>query len=154
MPRVTGTTNAQSAFLRSFRDNATPAWPAPAILRRWLRRPEFRAALRSVRDTIRYQTDFQLVTAAGQATQLLAADPAASDVARLAALLRLAHLRQRFPADPAEPASPATFALRAETAKTPAYLQTLEDDRDPTDDAEGPDAESLRCVAVPPADRV
>jgi hypothetical protein len=139
MPRIPGTTDAQSAFLRSFRQSATPAWPAPSILRRWLRRPEFRAALKSVRQTLRYQADFHLAAAAATASKLLAADPAANDVGRLTTLLRAAHLRQRFP-DPTEPASPATFALRAETARTQAYLQTLEADRDPDDD-EVPDAD-------------
>jgi hypothetical protein len=115
MPRIPGTTNAQSAFLRAFRDKTRAAidWPAPAVVRRWLRRPAFVAALDSLRAACQYEVDFNLATAATCASQLLAIDPAADDVKRLAELLRLAHLRHRFPAAHDAPLkSPATFALR------------------------------------------
>ncbi|MGA2499465.1 MAG: hypothetical protein ABSH20_17125, partial [Tepidisphaeraceae bacterium] len=39
-------------------------WPAPAILRRWLRQPPFLRALNSLLETLRFQSDFQLATAA------------------------------------------------------------------------------------------
>ncbi len=106
MPRIPGNSNAASAFLRSFRTNpAGPPpdkWPAPAILRRWLRRPAFRAALSSLQDTLRLQADFHLATAASCAAALAAPDPAASETAKskveILQLLRLSHLRQRFAA--------------------------------------------------------
>ncbi|HEV2296269.1 MAG TPA: hypothetical protein VGR35_20660 [Tepidisphaeraceae bacterium] len=46
-------------------------WPSPAILRRWLRRPGFVQAMQSIRDAIRYQADFQLLTAVGSAAHVL-----------------------------------------------------------------------------------
>ena len=70
MPRIPGTTNRQSAFLRALRthlDGPPPElWPSPAILRKWLRREPFRRALDSIRDTLTYQTDFALASAASQ----------------------------------------------------------------------------------------
>ena len=120
MSRITGTTHAQTLFLRAFRTNpAGPppdAWPSPAILRKWLRRPAFRTALRSVQAALRFRADFHLAAAADNAAQRLtsAADPA--ELKKLADILRLAHLRQRFPAaaDATDLRSPATFALRQE----------------------------------------
>ncbi|HEY7119391.1 MAG TPA: hypothetical protein VH475_22560 [Tepidisphaeraceae bacterium] len=108
MSNIAGTTRAQTSFLRAFRNNpAGPAptdWPSPAILRRWLRRPAFRRALQSVQDVLSFQADFHLTVAATDAARkLIAADPASpalnhQDVRQLTQLLRLAHLRQRFPA--------------------------------------------------------
>ena len=56
MPRIPGTTNRQSAFLRSFRldpNPPPPSWPSRAILDRWLRRPAFRIAYDQVRESQR-----------------------------------------------------------------------------------------------------
>jgi hypothetical protein len=112
MPRPEGTTYRQTTFLRSFRDSlAGPppdAWPSPAILRRWLRKPAFRRALQSVQSALRLQTDFLVVSTAANAARSLDS-PQASP--HLANLLRLAHLRQRFPAD-APPPEPAPEAGR------------------------------------------
>src|SRR5688572_12070892 len=106
MPRIAGTTNRQTTFLRAFRTNpAGPPpdqWPSPLILRKWLRRQAFRAALESLRDTHRFQTDFHLAAAASAAARKLSAssqDSALStqDLKDLAHLLRLAHQRERHP---------------------------------------------------------
>lgn len=76
MPRITGTTNAQSAFLRTFITNPTgPSaadFPAPAIFRRWLRRPAFRQAINSLHETMEDQTDLYLAQAARSAASCLA----------------------------------------------------------------------------------
>jgi hypothetical protein len=123
MTSVKGTTRAQTIFLRSFRKNPAgpPAdqWPSVTILRRWLRRRAFRAALESLRDTYRFQTDFQLAAAAAAASQILAAAAATGAAAaltpddrkKLCELLRLAHQRQRFPADYNNLQSPSRPAL-------------------------------------------
>jgi hypothetical protein len=107
MPRIPGTSNAQSAFLRTFRSNpAGPPpeeWPAPAVLRRWLRRPAFQDALVTLREVLRFRTEFHLTAAAAQAAQRLQSNPSqdpavsAQDYKRLLDLLRLTHTRQRFP---------------------------------------------------------
>lgn len=109
MPDITGTTRAQTLFLRSFRTSpAGPSsadWPSPAILRKWLRKPAFRAALASIRDTLQFQSDFQLANAATTAAGKLLADDAGLTTHDLRQLLRLAHLRQRF-ADTHDPNGP------------------------------------------------
>jgi hypothetical protein len=104
MPRIDGTTNAQSTFLRAFRSHpAGPPpdqWPAPAILRRWLRSPAFCHALHTLRQTLQFRSEFQLACAATQATSALATnDPQrpAQEAYRLLHLLRIAHQRDRFP---------------------------------------------------------
>ena len=74
-------------------------WPSPAILRRWLRRPAFRAALKSVRDALRFQSDFHLAAASARAARALAASCAQdSPLSPQDAykLLHLHHIRQRF----------------------------------------------------------
>jgi hypothetical protein len=148
MPNIPGTTRAQTSFLRAFRQNpAGPApadWPSPAILRRWLRRPAFRRALQSVQDVLAFQADFHLTVAATHAARkLIATDDAASplthqDVRQLTQLLRLAHLRQRFPAD-GNLQSPASF--RQQTFEKNWREEELEDydDEDPDDDDEDDD---------------
>ncbi len=112
MPKVKGNTDAASTFLRAFRKSpAGPPphkWPAPSVLRRWLRRPAFRAALRSIQQTLRLQSDFHLTTAATLAAAKLdpkddAITPQSLD--KLTQLLRLSHLRQRFPTDSPSPES-------------------------------------------------
>lgn len=101
MPRIPGTTDRESSFLRAFRQSPAgpPAhqWPSPAILRRWLRRPAFRAAIASLHLTLKFQNDFLIAAAANQSLRALADTPDAIDHGLF---LRLAHLRQRFPADP------------------------------------------------------
>ncbi|MCW3005270.1 MAG: hypothetical protein JWQ20_4568 [Conexibacter sp.] len=140
MPRITGTSNAQTTFLRLFRTHpAGPppeTWPNPALLRRWLRRPAFVTALNSLREALRFQVDFHLAAAAAQAAQRLTT-PGESplttlDLRRLSELLRLAHLRQRFPAATAAAptASPATFALRAEIEELEECIDAFQQDRD------------------------
>jgi hypothetical protein len=133
MPRITGTTDAQSTFLRAFRhDPAGPApadWPHPAVLRRWLRRPAFLTALNSLHQTLRFQIDFHLATAAARAAAAFTAQPqlTTQDFNRL---LRLAHLRERF-ASTTQPnfASPATFKQRQEIRTLQASLEQIEEDR-------------------------
>jgi hypothetical protein len=113
MPRIPGTTNAQTTFLRAFRTSPTgpvpDQWPSPAILRKWLRKPRFRAALNSLCETLRFKADFHLTLRAAQAAQSLGDSPLTMrDSDRI---LRLSHMRQRFPAEP-NLASPATFDHR------------------------------------------
>src|SRR5829696_6857655 len=112
MPDIPHTTRAQTLFLRAFRTSPTgperSRWPAPAILRKWLRKPAFRKALASVRKALRFQADFHLANAATQAAQSLADNPELSpqDLNRL---LRASHLRQRFTTDDPD-APPAVVA--------------------------------------------
>lgn len=118
MPRIHDTTNRQSAFLRALSRNPTglpkDQWPSPTVLRRWLRKPGFRAALETLRATLAAQTDLQLAYAASRTAAALnepapsaADDPKQSSLAlrrsRLALdLLKFAHLRATF-APPAPP---------------------------------------------------
>jgi hypothetical protein len=109
-------TAAQTLFLRAFRESSAGPppqdWPAPGTFRRWLKKESFRKALASIRDALRFQADLHVATAAAQAAKNLQAalptaspldlDAAAQLTTQLKAitdLLRLAHLRQRFPAD-------------------------------------------------------
>lgn len=119
MPRVPGMNHHQTQFLRALvRNPAGPPadqWPRPTILRRWLRRPKFRVALRSLLDTLRFQSDLRLTYAADTAAQHLQGSlmPSASDAQASAPastsgssstsahqlardLLKLSHTRQRF----------------------------------------------------------
>ena len=133
MPRIAGTTDAQSTFLRAFRRNpAGPApadWPHPAVLRRWLRRPAFLAALNSLHQTLRFQVDFHLATAAARAAAAFTAQPefTTQDFNRL---LRLAHLRDRFPST-TQPsfATPATFSQRDEVRRLQTQLEQIDQDK-------------------------
>lgn len=116
MSKPTDKTSAQSLFLRAFRDNPAgpPAadWPNPATFRRWLKQDSFREALAAIRDALRFQADLHVATAAAQAAKNLQAslptaaslDPESAtqlttQLKAITNLLRLAHLRQRFPAD-------------------------------------------------------
>ena len=121
MPRIPGTTNRQSAFLRALRTHLDgppqELWPSPTILRKWLRRDGFRRALDSIRDTLTYQTDFALASAASKAARkYLAASattdqpPTHQDTLALSRLLRLAHQREANSAS-LKLKSPATFDL-------------------------------------------
>ena len=133
MPRIAGTTDAQSTFLRAFRHNpAGPApaeWPHPAVLRRWLRRPAFLAALNSLHQTLRFQVDFHLATAAARAAAAFTAQPEFT-TQDLSHLLRLAHLRDRFPAN-TQPtfATPATFSQRNEVRSLQTQLEQIDQDK-------------------------
>src|SRR6476660_5571822 len=108
MPDIPGTSRAQTNFLRAFVKNPSgppaDAWPSPAILRRWLRRPRFRSALNSVQLSIRFQTDFHIASAATSAARNLDNPNAPASAKQLENILRLAHLRQRFNATAPEPA--------------------------------------------------
>jgi hypothetical protein len=115
-------TRAQSIFLRAFHNNpdgpSPDDWPSPAIFRRWLRSHRFRIALQTVRDAMRVRADLHLSAASSAAAHtlqsVLAATPTNPDALvdrhlqlnALTHLLRLAHLRQRFPSDPPPPPSP------------------------------------------------
>ncbi len=116
MSNLPGTSRAQTKFLRSLRTDAfgpgVEKWPSPAILRRWMRRPGFLNAMRSVREAMRYQADFQLLSAAASAAHVLHTSVIAGDHASqtqefkaMSELLKLSHLRQRFaqPEPPVEP---------------------------------------------------
>jgi hypothetical protein len=138
MPDIAGTSRAQTLFLRSFRKSPygppQDQWPTPAVLRRWLRKPAFRNALQSLREVLRFQIDFDLASAAAQAARRLThptpgADLTHQDVKRLSDLLRLAHLRQRFPAEP-KLDSPATFSLRKEIEELEERIETVAQDRE------------------------
>jgi hypothetical protein len=134
-------TPAQALFLRAFRENPTgPAadkWPAPGTFRRWLKKTSFRKDLAAIRDALRFQADLHVATAAAQAAKSLqsslgsaplSADTAADLTTQLKAitdLLRLAHLRQRFPAD----ADPSHTSAGGTTA--------ADDDRRATDNEYG-----------------
>jgi hypothetical protein len=104
MPRIKGTTSTMNMFLRAFREHpAGPPpeqWPSPAILRRWLRRPAFQRALISLRKVLQFRAEFHLAAAAAHAAHTLHATAPTQESQshkRLIDLLRLSHLRQRFP---------------------------------------------------------
>ena len=152
MPDIKGTTRAQTLFLRAFRKSATgPApqdWPSVTVLRRWLRKPAFKTALDSLRETLRFQADFQLALGASQAVQELRSPASATftpdEMKKRLDLLCHAHLRQRFPTEP-RLASPATFKFRDQVQEIERYLETLREERDqnpPTD----PDDQALNQV--------
>ena len=122
MPRIPGTNDAQSFFLRAFSQNPSgpaPAdWPNAARLRKWLRRKTFRRAFLAIQNTHRLRSDLHLSAASAQAGQSLESltannalanttDPSSianckSQIANATTILRLSHLRQRFP-NPADP---------------------------------------------------
>ena len=136
MPDIKGTNRAQTLFLRSFRRSPTgPApedWPSITLLRRWLRKPAFKAALDSIREALRFHAEFYLTIGASRAAQTLGTAQQAAlnsdDVKTLSELLRHAHLRQRFPTE-AKLASPATFKLRDEIKHLEESAKTLREDR-------------------------
>src|SRR5437870_3898469 len=107
MPDIKGTTRAQTLFLRTLSKSQfgprAQDWPSPAVLRRWLGQPGFVNALDSVRDALRYQADFQLLSAAASASQILHTSACSDDheaagakMKAFADLMKLAHLRERF----------------------------------------------------------
>lgn len=119
MPRIKGTNDAQSSFLRACVKSPLGLeqqnWPSAVKLRRWLRRPGFRAALQGLRDSLRIQSDMHLAAASAAASKQIAdvvsrprdGEHATTEelkvtrdlIHSLASLLRLAHLRQRFSTD-------------------------------------------------------
>jgi hypothetical protein len=116
MADIPGTSRAQTSFLRAFRNNPSgppsQSWPSPSILRRWLRRPRFRAALNSIRSAIQLQSDFHISSAATTAARNLDNPQNPPTPKQLETILRLSHLRQRFTAQ--------SFDHEAsETPKTP-----------------------------------
>jgi len=137
MSNITGTTRAQTLFLRAFRTSPTgpkPAdWPSPAVLRKWLRKPAFRRALATIQETLRFQSDFQLASAATTAARKLLTDDAALTTHDLGRLLRLAHLRQRY-ADTHDTDTAAAAAAAAVAAA--AAARTNDDANDPEPDAD------------------
>ena len=145
MPNVQGTSRAQTLFLRSFRASPTgpaPAdWPSPAVLRKWLRKPAFRAALASIRQTLQFQSDFQLANAATAAARKLLADDTPLTTHDLRQLLHLAHLRQRF-TDAPDP----TRADDDDDARHDARMADNADDDD--DDPEDPAFAGVTAAAI------
>src|SRR5438046_1984497 len=105
MPRIAGTTNAQTEFLRAFRNNpAGPPpekWPSLSVLRRWLRRPAFGRALACMREVLHLRAQFHIAAAADQAAQMLAASTqetplTAHQTKQLLDLIRLGFVQKRF----------------------------------------------------------
>ena len=135
MPRIPGTSHRQTTFLRAFRTHPTgpplELWPSPALLRKWMRRPTFARAMESILATLRFQTDFHLAAAAALAARSLAkpanpdSPPDDSTTRYIAQLLRLAHLRQRFPTLPA--AAQAEPEEKELTEREKVYLSGGED---------------------------
>jgi len=91
----------QYEFLRELRnaEHALPdhAWPRVATLRRWLRHPQFRQALRSLRSTMQFERDWMMSASSSAAARnlyimLSEQDPrsgVANPDARLGALVRI-----------------------------------------------------------------
>ncbi|MGH7215132.1 MAG: hypothetical protein ACREIT_10255, partial [Tepidisphaeraceae bacterium] len=75
MADLPGVTRAQTKFLRAFRNHpngpGASEWPSPWTFRRWMRREGFRAAMASLRETLRLQSDLHLTTAAATAARTL-----------------------------------------------------------------------------------
>ena len=155
MPRIKGTTSPMNTFLRAFRDNpAGPPpeqWPSPAILRRWLRRPAFQQALVSLRKVLQFRAEFHLAAAAANAAQTLHAannpipaqdssstqdsGPSTQDLPkhpadqkRLIDLLRLSHLRLRFPVEDQDFRVPSKYSEEGERLYT---IDEIDDDFKP-----------------------
>jgi hypothetical protein len=107
MPRIRGTTDAQSSFLRALAKSelgpGKKPWPSAVVMRRWLRKPGFIAAMRRVRQAMRYQADFQLYSSAASAAHRMQSIVCEQGgeiepklLAALSSLLKLAHVRERF----------------------------------------------------------
>jgi len=73
MPRIAGTSNAQSVFLRAFRKSHTcpppERWPSPMTLKSWMRQPAFRRAFMEIRSALELQTQVRLIAASARAAQ-------------------------------------------------------------------------------------
>ena len=127
MSDFTGTTRAQTLFLRAFHKHPhgppPDLWPSPAVLRKWLRRPAFRRALMSLRDANRFRSAHHLSRSAAEASTLLHGylqnEPGFEledqQVSFLSNLLRLSQSADRF--DPPHRApKPATQPLVEQAA--------------------------------------
>ncbi|MCY2950505.1 MAG: hypothetical protein NTU53_00820, partial [Planctomycetota bacterium] len=106
MKHTSRITPRQTIFLRSLVQSPPDpaAWPSPTILRRWLRRPPFLRALDTLRQTLNYASDLLLAYAASSAALALHQPPLPdSSQSKIdnpkskIDLLKLSHLRQRFP---------------------------------------------------------
>jgi hypothetical protein len=138
MADITGTTRAQTKFLRACTSDPWGLtgrdWPNAVTFRRWMRRQTFRKAVKSIRDALRFQADLHLTAASAVAAQTLSesiqSPPADEEkLARqrdqlkdLITLLKLVHARERFTA-PREPAEPAPRPRRNERDIVVEYLQ-------------------------------
>ena len=92
-----------------------------------MRRPTFARAMESILAALRFQTDFHLASAAAIAAKSLAnpnAPPDETTTKYIAQLLRLAHLRQRFPILTTAAAEPKEKEL---TEREQVYLSGGED---------------------------
>ncbi len=106
MSRISNTTNRQSKFLRLLsRDPLglpTDQWPSVPLLRKWMRRPGFVAALESIRRTLLTQSDLHLAAATAQIAHWMRLTPLGSQQAEdapslhtLLQVFRLAHARAK-----------------------------------------------------------
>jgi hypothetical protein len=103
MSRIQGTTENQTLFLRAFRTHQSgpppELWPSPAVFRRWLKSPAFRSNLETLLAALRFQTDLHLALAACHTARQITTVPGIpATPPDPNQLLRLHHLRQRFPA--------------------------------------------------------
>jgi hypothetical protein len=77
MPKQPRMTNAQMDFLRNLKKhpNSLPllAWPRATTLRKWMRRPRFRAAIRSLEGAFEVEARLLMAGAAAQAAMQLQA---------------------------------------------------------------------------------
>jgi hypothetical protein len=139
---------AQTNFLRAFKTEpfgpSALHWPSPAVLRRWLRRPGFLKAMKTIREAMRYQADFQLLSAASAASQVLHTLIAAGDsevpktqIQALSDLLKLAHLRERFaPPEPKAMPRDAQLMSLLRSAHPNATVADVLSYLNPSDDAD------------------
>jgi hypothetical protein len=92
MPRIAGTSNAQSKFIRAFRHRMTGPppgdWPDPRVLKRWMRQPGFRRELAGIRSALELQAQVRLIAASIQAAQ-------APTAGQNLEVLKLSHQRER-----------------------------------------------------------
>lgn len=97
----------QKAFLRKLRNDPDglpqDQWPQAVVLRRWMRKPRFRKAIKSLRDTYTAEIDVMLAGAASRAAKrlqaLLASESGGEDqehrIQALVRVIRVAHLRAK-----------------------------------------------------------
>ena len=97
----------QKAFLRKMRNDPDglpqEQWPQAVVLRRWLRKPRFKRALKSLRETFAAEIDVMLAGAAARAAKrlqaMLAGESGGQDqeqrMQALMRVIRVAHLRAK-----------------------------------------------------------
>jgi len=97
----------QKAFLRKMRNDPDglpqEQWPQAVALRRWLRKPRFKRALKSLRETFAAEIDVMLAGAAARAAKrlqaMLAGESGGQDqeqrIQALVRVIRVAHLRAK-----------------------------------------------------------